>query len=178
MLDLRELRLGLLPGVTAAAGGALAEAAGVCLESQHHRQGVVLRVQGDRQARHEMRWPLITPQAVRTWADEQEATEEGAAGVAALLAREEIGYLVVERSKRGTGFDYWLGNSPDEVAAYKAKMEVSGIRNGSEAEINDRVREKMEQMQKPSPPVAPALPAYAVVTEFSRPVAEIRERTP
>ena len=119
----------------------------------------------------------MTPQAQRSWANEDEATEQGAAGVAVLLAREEIGYLVVERANRGAGFDYWLGSKPTEVAPYEAKMEVSGIRNG-EPNVARRMREKVEQMTRPSPPVAPSLPAYAVVTEFSRPVAEIREKKP
>ena len=176
MLDLNDLSLGRMPGITAASGGALAQAAGVCLESQGHAQGVNLQVRGDRQGNHQLHWPLVPPQAGRSWGDE--ATEQGAAGVAALLAREEIGYLVVERSKRGTGFDYWLGSQAEEVASYEAKMEVSGIRSGNESKIRRRVREKMEQMARPSPPVSPNLPAYAVVTEFSRPVAEIRERKP
>lgn len=178
MLDLRDLSLGLMPGVTAETGASLAQAAGVCLESQGHAQGVNLRVRGDRRGNHELHWPLVTPQAQRSWANEDNATEDGAAGVAVLLAREEIGYVVVERANRGTGFDYWLGSQSEEVAPYEAKMEVSGIRNGDETDIRRRVREKMEQIARPVPPVAPNLPAYAVVTEFSRPVAEIRESTP
>lgn len=177
MLDLNDLSLGLMPGVTAEAGASLAQAAGVCLESQGHAQGVNLRVRGDRRGNHEMHWPPVTPQAQRSWANEDNATEDGAAGVAVLLAREEIGYLVVERANRGAGFDYWLGSQVEEVASYEAKMEVSGIRNG-EPNVPGRVRAKIGQMTRPSPPVAPNLPAYAVVTEFSRPVAEIREMMP
>ena len=178
MLDLRDLSLGLMPGVTAETGAALAQAAGVCLESQGHAQGVNLRVRGDRQGNHELHWPLETPQAQRSWANEDEATEQGAAGVAVLLAREEVGYLVVERANRGAGFDYWLGSQPAEVAPYEAKMEVSGIRNGDESDIRRRVREKLDQIARHAPSVASNLPAYAVVTEFSRPVAEIREMKP
>ncbi len=97
MLDLNELPFGRMPGITAKVGGALAEAAGVCLESHGHAQGVALTVRGDRQGRHQVYWPQATPQAKRAWADEEEATEQGAAGVAALLAQEEVGYVVVAR---------------------------------------------------------------------------------
>lgn len=82
------------------------------------------------------------------------------------------------RANRGDGFDYWLGTQADEIVPYEAKMEVSGIRNGGESDIARRVREKVAQMARPDPPVDPNLPAYAVVIEFSRPVAEIRETKP
>ena len=177
MLDLNELPFGRMPGITAEVGGGLAQAAAVCLESQGHAQGVALSVRGDRQGSHQVYWPQVTPQAQRSW-DEQDTTEQGAAGVAALLAQEEIGYVVVARANRGDGFDYWLGTQTDEVVPYEAKMEVSGIRNGGESDIARRVREKIAQMARPDTPVAPNLPAYAVVIEFSRPVAEIRETKP
>ena len=98
--------------------------------------------------------------------------------MAALLAQEEIGCVVVARANRGDGFDYWLGSQTEEVAPYEAKMEVSGIRSGGESDIAKRMRQKVAQMARPDPPVAPNLPAYAVVIEFSRPVTEIRERQP
>ncbi len=162
MLDLRDLSLGLMPGRRHGGnGGILGAAAGVCLESQGHAQGVNLQVRGDRQGNHELHWPLVTPQAQRSWANEDEATEQGAAGVAVLLAREEIGYLVVERANRGAGFDYWLGSKPTEVAPYEAKMEVSGIRNG-EPNVARRMREKVEQMtgrRRLSPPASPHTPS-------------------
>ena len=86
--------------------------------------------------------------------------------------------FVVARANRGDGFDYWLGSQTEEVAPYEAKMEVSGIRSGGESDIAKRMRQKVAQMARPDPPVAPNLPAYAVVIEFSRPVAAIRETKP
>ena len=177
MLDLNELPFGRMPGITAEVGRGLAQAAAVCLESQGHAQGAALTVRGDRQGSHQVYWPPVTPQAQRSW-DEQDPTEQGAAGVAALLAQEEIGCVVVARANRGDGFDYWLGSQTEEVAPYEAKMEVSGIRSGGESDIAKRMRQKVEQMARPNPPVAPNLPAYAVVIEFSRPVAAIRETKP
>ena len=38
--------------------------------------------------------------------DDEYTTEHGAVGVTALLANEEIGYEVIRRSAKGTGFDY------------------------------------------------------------------------
>lgn len=90
MLDLNELRNGL-PAITPPRGGAMAEAAGVCLESQGHRQGVPFQVTGNINQAHLLNWPFISDQERRTWADLQEATEYGAMGIAALLAKQELG---------------------------------------------------------------------------------------
>ena len=163
---------GLMPGITQGVGDALAEASGLCLESQGHAPGVILQVRGYRQATHLLKWTPVGNRTTRAW-DDEEATEQGAAAIAALLAKDEIGYLVVERARKGTGFDYWLGSQPDEFAPYEAKMEVSGLRNANDSAVRSRVRKKVAQMTKGTS--GPPLPAYAVVTEFSRPVTEIRE---
>ena len=46
MLDLNDLANGLIPAITPAIGAMLAEAAGVCLESQKHDQNVNLAISG------------------------------------------------------------------------------------------------------------------------------------
>src|ERR1035438_522994 len=42
--------------------------------------------------------------------------------------------VVVLRSRKGTGFDYWLGKGGDAAFAAKARLEVSGILDGGEYE--------------------------------------------
>ena len=112
-LDLNHLGLGSIPGVSPRLGAALAEAAGVCLESQGHAQGAELRVSGDVDSAYRVVWPLITDQSRRSWEDVQEATEDGASGIAILLVELETPYSVIRRSRKGTGFDYWLGDASD-----------------------------------------------------------------
>ncbi len=81
-------------------------------------------------------------------------------------------FTVIERSRRGTGFDYWLGIK-DETQELpfqnKVRLEVSGIRRGDDTRIRARVKQKIEQTN----PSDGALPTYIVVVEFSRPLSWI-----
>lgn len=173
MLNLTALSGGL-PAITPALGGAMAEAAGVCLESQGHRQGVSLQVTGYVNNTQPLNWPYIGGQQRRTWSDFQEATEYGATAIAALLAKQELGYAVVERSAKGTGIDYWLGDDAEGPPFQnKARLEVSGILRAEgnvEAVVSGRVRAKERQTQRSSG----SLPACVVVVEFGSPLAEVQ----
>ena len=199
MLDLNDLAAGGNPGITPAKGAELAEAGAVCLESQGHNQGVLLTIRGDvRNGNETITWPTVTQQARRTWNDGDEATEDGAAGIATLLANQEIGHLVIIRARKSTpqeptGFDYWLGDdniaemSDVEQAATESladllanehlvariRLEVSGIRNAGDKVIRDRARRKLRQMNRSD---ASGLPAYAIVVEFGHPLAEVRRK--
>ncbi|MEB3337992.1 MAG: hypothetical protein VKJ46_11045, partial [Leptolyngbyaceae bacterium] len=80
---------------------------------------------------------------------------------------------VIERSRKGTGFDYWLGiQDSASILPFQrmARLEVSGIRKGHQGQINARVKQKTEQTR---PSDAQGLPAYIIVVEFSRPISII-----
>ncbi len=193
MLDLSDLDTDDIPGVGRERGVDLAKAGAVCLESQGHNPGVQLEVRGISESRYTLTWAEITAQDRRTWADPSEATEDGAAGIAALLAIREIGYTVILRSYRSTGIDYWLGNNDlsdvtvaertltsalqplleDDALIAKGRMEVSGILNGDDQQISARTRSKLRQTNQSD---SSALPAYVVVVEFSQPVAEVTRK--
>ena len=158
------------PGLSSAKGRDLAEAAGVCLESQGHSPGVRLRIRGDaRIDSQELRWPLVTEQLRLTHADAREAAELGATGIAILLTAQETGYAVLRRAVINTGVDYWLG---DAAGTDQARLEVSGILRGDGGRMNARVNEKMRQTERSA---ATGLPVYVVVVEFGAPVAHFRE---
>ncbi len=110
----------------------------------------------------------------RCWADDQEATEFGACGIAALLIHEFTDLTVTERSVKGTGFDYWLGTKSSEAPLFqeKARLEVSGIRNGDDFALRRRVKEKTEQTKR----LDGTLPAYIIVVEFSTPRSQTVKR--
>lgn len=171
MLDLNDLAAGL-PAITPAFGMALAEAGGVCLESQGHSQGDLLHVMGVYDTKYFLAWPPVTNQAQRCWNDPEVATEHGAVGLAVLLAKNEIGYTVIERARKGTGFDYWMGDETDVPFQSKARLEVSGIRCGSKLDVRTRVKQKLNQTSKSDG----TLSAYVVVIEFSVPLAEVRRK--
>ncbi len=173
LLDLGELGRGNIPALTAAMGAALAEAGGVCLESRGHSSGVALTVRGYGESSYTITWSPVSEQARNlAYNDAAKATEMGAEGIAVLIARAVIGYEVIRRSRRGDGFDYWLGAWAETEFIAQAGLEVSGIRNGSDRQIRARVREKRLQANQGG---RQRWATYVIVVEFSRPLAEVSE---
>ena len=170
MLDLNDLGNGL-PAITPSFGMALAEAGGVCLESQGHAQGVQISVRGNYKS-YSLTWPIITEQTRRCWNDHEIATEHGAVSIAVLLVKKEIGYTVLERSWKGTGFDYWMGEGTDAPFQHEARLEISGIRKGSDRDVQARMRQKLRQTDRSDG----LLPAYVIIVEFGRPLAEVQKK--
>ena len=169
-LDLRDLGDGAMAGLSAEVGASLAQAGAVCMESQNHEPGVELGVTGAITGRHPVRWEPPDKQAHRTWRNEIDATENGAAGVALMVARRLLGYVTTSRSRHGTGFDYWLGQDIDgDPIQDEVRLEVSGIRQGSSSDVDRRVREKLSQMNRGEATVS----GYAIVVEFGHPVAKV-----
>lgn len=111
----------------------------------------------------------------RCWADKQWATEMGAYGVAILLITKNTEFTAVERSRKGTGFDYWLGPKADggELPFQrKARLEVSGILKGGQERIASRVKQKAKQTERSDG----ALPAFVAVVHFGIPSADVTKR--
>ena len=173
MLNLDELGEGRIPAVTRRFGKALAELAGVSLESQGHASGVTLQIQGTSENSYPLTWPFVPERAFRAY-DPDEATEFGATGIAVLLAKQEIGYVAIERSRKGSGIDYWMGNETDTLPFQRrARLEISGIRKGDENAVKSRVQQKLKQAERSD---ETKLPAFVIVVEFGRPLAEVQER--
>jgi hypothetical protein len=172
-LDLSELQSGM-PALTPAMGAVLKEAAAVCLSDNGHPIPVPLH-QKRSSGSLLLQWPPATDAMKRTYNDMQRTTELGACGIAILVVRKESGLTVVEQSRKGTGFDYWLGPDDDESLPFakKARLEVSGILKGSNSQFNYRVKQKLEQTKASD---SSRLEAYAVVVEFGRPVVEVGKR--
>ena len=78
----------------------------------------------------------------------------------------------MERSRKGTGFDYWLGKKEldNTLLQDKARLEVSGIRKGNESLIDSRIKLKMKQTERSDN----GLRAVIIVVEFSNPLAKVR----
>lgn len=175
-MNLASLMEGI-PALTPALGGTLAEAAAVCFANQGHDETCLLQVQWEAEQRpFTLHRPLVSETMLRSYRDMQETTELGACGVAVLVVREIIGYTVVERSVKGTGFDYWLGtvnSSPSGLEPFerKARLEVSGILQGGTKIAEARIREKIFQTRRS----AGDYPAYLVVVEFGTPMARMEQ---
>ena len=144
-LDLCKLQKGL-PAITPSFGAALAEACTICLEDQGHHSGIALTVQGDFSGEFVLLYPEVTEQMRRCWNDLEYTTEQAAYGVALLLIQQLTDFAVVERSRKGTGFDYWLGTASElseQPFSKTARLEVSGIRQGNHQQIRTRVKLKV-----------------------------------
>lgn len=162
-----------MPALTPASGERLTEAASQCLESHGHALRVSLEVVGHHTETFLLERMPVDDVIQRTFSDPEEATEEGACAIAILLVRELTGWSVVRRARRGTGFDYYLGS--DASLDFQARLEVSGILQGTEAQIEARRQQKRIQTMK-SDSTLGHLTAYAVVVEFSRPEARVDRR--
>jgi hypothetical protein len=164
------------PGWSLVFGATCADAAAVCLESQSHPTTVLFQVEGMQMMEVSLKRHEIDDTIRRFNADAEVATEYGAYGIAALLMPYLTGLTVIERSIKGKGFgfDFWLGsvNNPQTVFQRKARLEVSGIRQGTESTLRSRVNMKLAQIG-PSDSLAPG---YVCVVEFDTPRARIVER--
>lgn len=167
-----------LPAITPEFGAAIAQAAAVCLEERKHKSGTEIKgiIQDDELSQnflYKVYWQEVTPQMRRCWNDREVTTEHGAYAISFLLIQELTDYTVIERSYKGTGFDYWLGTQADEKDLpfqNKARLEVSGIRNGDLNKVNARMRTKLKQVNLSQ---GLGLPAYIVVVEFSLPFSQM-----
>lgn len=169
-LDLRVLGSGM-PGITPELGETFVQAASVCLEDEGHRCGSGMGIDGDFQRTYRLNWPPTTSQMHRSWADPNEATEHGACGIACLLVVTLTDMTISGRSWRETGFDFWLTKRENRRWYFQeeAKLEVSGIRRGTESQINERVRGKLIQIDRSRT----WLPGLVVVVEFGSPRARM-----
>ena len=150
-----------------------AEAGAFCFEDQNHKQGVELKVNENFTAKFKVYWPDVTEEMHQYWTDPEYTTEHGACAVAFLLIPNLTDYTIKERSRKGTGFDYWLGKEEDETELpfqNKARLEVSGIRKGNAKLINTRVNKKLNQVKLSD---SLLLPAFIVVVEFGTPLSYV-----
>ena len=86
---------------------------------------------------------------------------------------EMLGLEVTRQSKKGKGFDYWVGKVHPKTLNMQelAQLEVSGILKATnQSIITARVKRKKEQVQSNQ------LPTYIVVVEFSQPLAWIETK--
>lgn len=165
-IDLKELESEKHHFLTSAAGLNFAHAASVCLESCGHAITSKVSDVGHFGKTYNLSRYEVNGQMKRTHNDEQVATEEGAYGVAFLVASKEMEVKAIEKSRKKTGIDYWLGTEDNFLFQNKVRLEVSGIRNGNDSQFESRYNTKMVQSEKSDYTL---LPALIVIVEFGKP---------
>lgn len=154
-------------------GGFLWEGAAICFNENGHPEDVQLPSEGHFTETYEVACGQLHPNAYKSFADLQEATEYGAMGIALAIISTETG-LKARRCHKGTGFDFWLGKEDGGfVFNDKARIEVSGILNDSIKAAYARLKEKLDQTMQSA---HTGLPAFAAVVEFSNPKILIGQR--
>jgi len=174
-LDLAELREGIGKGISKAVGACLAEAASVSLERQNHSPGKVMDIAGAVSHSVSVHWDASSDKqrVASSWTDADVAAEWGACGIAALLVEYCTDCTIVERSRKGTGFDYWLGRKDaatgNVLFQNAGRLEVSGINKGSSSTVNQRVKRKEQQVLAHGK----TMPSLVAIVEFGRPVVHV-----
>ena len=166
------LALKTMPKLSAGSALNFVEAASVCLEDRGHAQGVAFSVSGSLRGRFALNWPSVTEDVQASHNDLIRAAEDGAYGVALLVCSKCANLTMVMQSKRGTGFDYWLGDAADPLFQNKARLEVSGILSGDNASLGQRLKTKVAQVAKSK---NSGLKAYVAVVEFGAPRAKTKK---
>jgi hypothetical protein len=143
-----------------------AEACSVALQKNNH-ENPKFTVDGDFNGSFLISRNHVTK--LEGWQDDFDVAEYGALAIAFFVIDAYSEYTVVRQSKRGTGFDYWLGYKRDDKKFdaknfLLARLEVSGIFKGGDPEIKKRAQIKVNQIKKSG---NLGLPAYISVTEFS-----------
>jgi cytosine/adenosine deaminase-related metal-dependent hydrolase len=163
-----------LPGITKAICHFMLEACIVCLSRHKHPfDGTSLLIQGDMEKTITLVWPnIFDEQMDRSWEDQDEATEYGAACLGIMIVKDNTPYTVIQRSAKETGIDYWLGHKDDSLIQKKARLEVSGIFHGAN-KVDSRFRAKIRQVEQSD---KTGLPVYICVVEFGTPLAKFGEK--
>ena len=169
ILQLSEIKKGT-PGITPVEGANLFENSIVALHRGNHPSPVTLQMEGLRNEPFSLVWEdAFNERLERTYADEQSVTERAAISISVLMALKLTNYTVIERSRKGTGFDYMLGESEDPFFMPKARLEISGIMSTTKTNtLKKRFNQKVSQTDKSDDT---RLPAFISIVEFSTPKA-------
>lgn len=134
-------------GLTRAIAESYTEAAMVCLD-RHHVPPETFEVNGLKQSREVIvRWIPTNERTRGAWANEHDATRDGA--YACVLAAIEVvcGLIAVRRSETETGADYYIAHPDATVDDLEnhIRLEVSGVDRGNAGRVRSRLNEKLTQ---------------------------------
>lgn len=156
----------VIPGLSLGTAQYLCENAVTCMCRLQHQSGVLLQMHGIVNRHEKVVWTTqYTDRLNRALADQEVATEHGAACISILAALDLTPYTIVERSRKKTGVDYWLANKDDILFQHAARLEVSGIFDAP-GRVTSRINKKKQQTEQSA---ATQLPAYVSIVEFSEP---------
>lgn len=167
-MDLEKLKngvMGLSPTICTHFMHACAE----CLDHHGHADEISFSKTNDPETSYNLMWSKNPEEVKRGLKDMQEVTEWGATAIALLMAEQESECSIAERSAKGTGIDWWLGEDDDDYGIFqkKARLEISGIlAENKNNTIEKRVKEKIAQTKVSN---NTGLKAHISITDFKSP---------
>lgn len=157
--DMDKRHAGLTPGVA----GAYYEAACVSLSRNHSPPQDFDIVRDSTQVTAEVKW--MPPDARRSaaWANQSDATRDGAYACAIAAAEVTCDMVAVGRAETLTGADYYIAPRGFGIRDFEncTRLEVSGTHCDA-SEVRRRLNDKVQQARQGQSP----LPAIAVVVGF------------
>jgi hypothetical protein len=150
-------------GVSEGLSSSYAEAVRVCLD-RHHTSPAEFQLKDKGTLVANAEWTRADERTKRAWANNDDATRDGAYGLALAAVEVVRGLVAVSRAETLSGCDYYLGAPGAELDDLEAsvRLEVSGTDGGGESVIDGRLRQKLEQASKGRS----NLPAIASVVAF------------
>jgi hypothetical protein len=152
-------------GVTAAIAANFAEAACVCLDRHHTPPTQFHLIDNASTDTAAAVWTSTDQRARNAWANRDDATRDGAYGLALAAIEEMRGLVAVHRAETRTGSDWYVGPPTDAIEDLEKafRLEISGTDEGNQSVISGRLRQKIEQARKGNS----NLPAIAAVVGFA-----------
>lgn len=150
-------------GLTDALARSYVEAARVSLD-RHHESPVSFHISGNTDIESRVEWERPDARIRGAWANEDDTTECGAYACALAAVELAEGLVALRRAETRTGADYYVGypGTPLDDLEDAVRLEVSGVSEGTEAVVAQRLRAKLDQARRG----ASNLPAMAGVVGF------------
>jgi hypothetical protein len=158
--DMAERHTGLTPAIA----GNYFEAASVCLDRHHISPANFLVQNGNEPVEAKVNWKEVDERTRSAWANESDATRDGAYACALAAVELMTNMVAVRRAETLTGADYYVGyaeralNDLEELQ----RLEISGIDKGDDPAIASRLKIKISQAAAGKS----NLPAIACVVGF------------
>ncbi len=167
-LNLESLRQGIKDCITPNLGGFMCDCAVASLHRQSHGNKILLHLKNEeKEQTFNLVWTTdISKQLLMSTNDRDVSADYGAMAIALLLTQALTKYRYFERSHKGTGIDFWLSESADDID-FLARLEISGIhqekgRNLLSTRLNQKIKQALLSADT-------KLPLYICITEFHKP---------
>ncbi len=132
LLDLDDLNSNI-PALTDSFAKLMQEAVIMCMKPYSHTSGISYNLRDFDQVLVEVKikWKTLYSERIRSaFGTPRNAAERAGEGIAILIILARSDYTVIERSRIGDGFDFWLSRSDEDDQfpfQYEAGLEAKGL---------------------------------------------------